>query len=144
MCRNNKRSDDSVKRRIRADILNEADVICTTLSGAGHESTEQLDFDMIIVDEAAQAIELSSLIPLKFRSRRCVMVGGKPLMPCKYLHSCFVRSTTVGSHSTIPIGLFYLATYQLLVDFSCRPASTDTINRSSFVCKSRDLMLFIF
>jgi senataxin len=31
---------------------------------------------MIIIDEAAQAIELSSLIPLKYDVTRCVMVGG--------------------------------------------------------------------
>jgi senataxin len=47
------------------------------LSGAGHETLEQLDFEMVIIDEAAQSIELSSLIPLKFRCQRCIMVGGK-------------------------------------------------------------------
>lgn len=71
------RTLDATRRRVRAEILLEADVICSTLSGAGHEALEQLDFEMVIIDEAAQSIELSSLIPLKFRCQRCIMVGGK-------------------------------------------------------------------
>jgi senataxin len=70
------RSLDATRRKIRTEVLHEADVICSTLSGAGHEVVEPFDFEMIIIDEAAQAIELSSLIPLKFRTKRCIMVGG--------------------------------------------------------------------
>jgi senataxin len=71
------RAVDSAKRKARLDILNEADIICCTLSGAGHDIIEQFEFDLIVIDEAAQAIELSSLIPLKFSSKQCIMVGGK-------------------------------------------------------------------
>jgi senataxin len=75
--RDNWRTMDALRRRFRIEILQEADVICSTLSGAGHEILEQFDgFDMIIIDEAAQSIELSSLIPLKYKCKRCVMVGG--------------------------------------------------------------------
>jgi senataxin len=70
------RSMDATRRKLRAEVLLEADVICSTLAGAGHEVVESLDFEMVIIDEAAQAIELSSLIPLKFSCRRCIMVGG--------------------------------------------------------------------
>lgn len=70
------RTLDAVRRKFRMDVLAEADVICSTLSGSGHDVLEALDFDMIIIDEAAQAIELSSLIPLKYDVARCVMVGG--------------------------------------------------------------------
>jgi senataxin len=70
------RSIDATRRKIRAEILHEADVICSTLAGAGHEVVEPFDFEMVIIDEAAQAIELSSLIPLKFGCKRCIMVGG--------------------------------------------------------------------
>lgn len=70
------RAVESAKRKTRQDILNEADVICCTLSGAGHDTIEHFDFDLVIIDEAAQAIELSSLIPLKFSFDRCIMVGG--------------------------------------------------------------------
>jgi len=70
------RTLDAVRRKFRMEVLAEADVICSTLSGSGHDILEALEFDMIIIDEAAQAIELSSLIPLKYNVARCVMVGG--------------------------------------------------------------------
>jgi senataxin len=70
------RTLDAARRRYRAEVLMEADIICSTLSGAGHEVLENLEFEMIVIDEAAQSIELSSLIPLKYRSKRCIMVGG--------------------------------------------------------------------
>lgn len=68
---------DAARRKIRAEVLQEADVICSTLSGSGHEALENVDFDTIVIDEAAQAVELSSLIPLKYRVKRCIMVGGE-------------------------------------------------------------------
>lgn len=70
------RTLDAARRKFRAEVLQEADVICSTLSGSGHEVLESVDFDTIVIDEAAQAVELSSLIPLKYRAKRCVMVGG--------------------------------------------------------------------
>ena len=72
------RAIDATTRRFRQEVLAEADVVCSTLSGAGHDLLEQWDFEMVVIDEAAQAIELSSLIPLKYRCGRCIMVGGKP------------------------------------------------------------------
>lgn len=70
------RQMDAARRQARQDILNEADIICSTLSGAGHESIAGFDFETVIIDEAAQAVELSALIPLKYRCTRCIMIGG--------------------------------------------------------------------
>lgn len=72
------RALDAARRKVRSEILQEADVICGTLSGSGHESLqlEQFDFEMIVIDEAAQAIELSALIPLRYKCNRCILVGG--------------------------------------------------------------------
>jgi superfamily I DNA and/or RNA helicase len=36
----------------------------------------QVGFDTLIIDEACQAIELSTLIPFRFQPLRCVLVGG--------------------------------------------------------------------
>ncbi|KAJ3747263.1 AAA domain-containing protein [Lentinula detonsa] len=92
---------DTVRRRARDEILREADVICSTLSGTGHENLEQYEFEMIIIDEAAQAIELSSLIPLRYKCTSCVMVGDPQQLPptvismeaskYQYNQSLFVR-----------------------------------------------------
>lgn len=97
------RAADAERRRVRLEILAEADVVCSTLSGAGHEQLEPFDFDMIIIDEAAQAIELSSLIPLKYRSTQCIMVGGKwkemDSKPHFSLSHC--RPPTIAAHCTL-------------------------------------------
>ncbi|EGN98396.1 hypothetical protein SERLA73DRAFT_109860 [Serpula lacrymans var. lacrymans S7.3] len=99
--KSDRRTLDATRRKFRVEVLQEADVICSTLSGAGHDVLEQLDFEMVIIDEAAQAIELSSLIPLKFKCQRCIMVGDPQQLPptvlsqeaCKfqYNQSLFVR-----------------------------------------------------
>ena len=72
------RTLDAARRKIRSEILQDADVICGTLSDSGREALqlERFDFEMVIIDEAAQAIELSALIPLKYRCNRCILVGG--------------------------------------------------------------------
>lgn len=75
------RAADSAKRKARVEILSEADVVCCTLSGSGHEFIDRTEFDLVIIDEAAQAIELSSLIPLKFASQRCILVGDPQQLP---------------------------------------------------------------
>jgi ATP-dependent RNA/DNA helicase, senataxin len=71
------RTLDAARRKYRAEVLMDADIICSTLSGAGHEVLENLNFEMVVIDEAAQSVELSSLIPLKFKLKRCIMVGGR-------------------------------------------------------------------
>jgi senataxin len=78
-----RRTMDAEQRKMRLKILSEADVICSTLSGAGHDYMSQLpfDFETVIIDEAAQSIELSSLIPLKYGCMRCILVGGAWRLP---------------------------------------------------------------
>lgn len=71
------RTLDATRRRFRNEVLQEADVICSTLSASAYEYLEPFDFELVIIDEAAQAIELSSLIPMKYRCRTCIMVGGE-------------------------------------------------------------------
>ncbi|KAM6494154.1 SEN1 N terminal domain containing protein [Amanita muscaria] len=95
------RTLDAIRRKTRLEVLQEADIICSTLSGAGHESLDPFDFDTIVIDEAAQAIEISSLIPLRYKCRRCIMVGDPQQLPptvisqdagrYRYNQSLFVR-----------------------------------------------------
>jgi len=84
--------------RLRQIILEEADVVCSTLSGAG--SVQLLEcimggstassrdsssanskgklpfsFDVVIIDEASQSVEPSTLIPLKYNPKMVIMVG---------------------------------------------------------------------
>lgn len=97
------RKMEADRRRVRTEILLNADVICTTLAGAGHEALVSLpiDFETVVIDEAAQAVELSILIPLRYGCKRCIMVGDPRQLPptvlskkaatLKYSQSLFVR-----------------------------------------------------
>ena len=71
-------------------------------------AAEEFDFELVIIDEAAQAIELSSLIPMKYRCRTCIMVGGE-LFPCTQLFRVItdvrVRSAAIATNSEVPRGL---------------------------------------
>ena len=52
--------------RARAEVLEEADIVCSTLSfsGSGIFSKMSRGFDVVVIDEAAQAVEPSTLVPL--------------------------------------------------------------------------------
>ncbi|PVZ96920.1 hypothetical protein BB558_007155 [Smittium angustum] len=79
----NSRSLDIVRRSLRNQVLLRAQIICCTLSGSGHEIFTGIakHFETIIIDEAAQSIELSSVIPLKYAPKRCILVGDPNQLP---------------------------------------------------------------
>jgi len=79
---------------IRKQILEQVDVVCCTLSGAGSQPMLEIvlrmtgfKFDAIIIDEAGQAVESSSLIPFKYNPQAVVLVGD----PCQLPATVFSR-----------------------------------------------------
>ncbi|KAI9004711.1 hypothetical protein BC832DRAFT_540112 [Gaertneriomyces semiglobifer] len=75
---------DNIKRMTRAKLLQEADVILCTLSGAAHEvlsEVQGLEFPIVIIDEAGQCVESSTLIPLKHKAKKCILVGDPQQLP---------------------------------------------------------------
>lgn len=46
------------------DVIKNADVILTTLIGADSKKLDNTSFDLVIIDEAAQALEIACWIPL--------------------------------------------------------------------------------
>ena len=97
------RDAEMTRRLVQQEILDGAHVICATLSGSGHEMFQGLsiEFETVIIDEAAQSIELSALIPLKYGCSKCIMVGDPKQLPptvlsreaarFQYEQSLFVR-----------------------------------------------------
>jgi len=77
------RDADINRRRVQQAILDSAHVLCATLSGSGHDTFQSLnvEFDTVIIDEAAQSIELSALIPLKYGCSKCILVGDPKQLP---------------------------------------------------------------
>jgi senataxin len=71
------------RKRMQQEILDSANVLCATLSGSGHEIFQgvNIEFDIVIIDEAAQSIELSALIPLKYGCSKCILVGDPKQLP---------------------------------------------------------------
>ncbi|PIG79936.1 tRNA-splicing endonuclease [Aspergillus arachidicola] len=97
------RDADLNRRKIQQEIIDGAHVICATLSGSGHEMFQNLsiEFETVVIDEAAQSIELSALIPLKYGCSKCILVGDPKQLPptvlskvaskFQYEQSLFVR-----------------------------------------------------
>ncbi|KAJ4147646.1 hypothetical protein LMH87_002156 [Akanthomyces muscarius] len=81
------------RRQIQQEILNNAHVLCATLSGSGHEMFRNLDveFETVIIDEAAQCVELSALIPLKYGCCKCILVGDPKQLPPTVLSQSAAR-----------------------------------------------------
>jgi senataxin len=67
---------ESTRHSLRTKVLNDAQVVCTTLSSAGMELLSKMQFPFVIIDEACQSVELSALIPLQYGCQNCVLVGG--------------------------------------------------------------------
>ena len=47
-----------------AEAVRRADVVCCTMSMAGEMTVAHHTFDMVLIDEAATAVEPEALIPL--------------------------------------------------------------------------------
>ena len=54
------------KERANLAVIEEAHIVCCTLSFAGSGLLQRLSrpFDVVVIDEAAQAVEPATLIPL--------------------------------------------------------------------------------
>eukprot|EP00916_Digyalum_oweni_P007099 GHVL01012057.1.p1 GENE.GHVL01012057.1~~GHVL01012057.1.p1 ORF type:complete len:441 (+),score=140.49 GHVL01012057.1:176-1498(+) len=76
---------EKVRKESRCRILQRCDIILCTLSGAATEQLEYVDIGAIIIDEAAQAIELSTIIPLRWGVGRLIMIGDPQQLPATVL-----------------------------------------------------------
>ena len=91
-----------------AQIVKRADVLVATCAGAGHHDLADATFKCVVIDEATQAKEISTLIPL-VKGAECVVLAGDPkqlpptvmatgpeaaeLQQCAFFYSCLVLST---------------------------------------------------
>ncbi|EQC25552.1 hypothetical protein SDRG_16570 [Saprolegnia diclina VS20] len=73
---NNKRVPKETQEQLESSFLESAHIVFTTLSSAGHRALDDSNrYDILVIDEAAQAVELSTIIPMRFGSKQCVLVG---------------------------------------------------------------------
>lgn len=74
---------DEVERTeqyIAQDVLSRAQVITATLVGANHYTIRHLQFDLVVIDEAAQALEPACWIPI-LKAQKVVMAGDHFQLP---------------------------------------------------------------
>ena len=69
--------------RAKSAVLRDAQIVCTTLSVAGSHDLKLFKgrFETVIIDEASQCIELSTLIPLQMGCSRLILVGDHKQLP---------------------------------------------------------------
>eukprot|EP01132_Coremiostelium_polycephalum_P006087 gene6087-7585_t len=78
---------------IRSIILDEADIVATTLSFSGSSLLNKMGggFDIVIIDEAAQAVETSTLIPIQHQCKKIVLVGDPKQLPATIISSVAIK-----------------------------------------------------
>ncbi len=69
-----------LERHIIADIIGQAEVVCATNIGAGHDWLDGQSFDLVVIDEATQSLEPACLIPM-LKSKRYVLAGDHRQLP---------------------------------------------------------------
>ncbi|XVE75645.1 hypothetical protein DITRI_Ditri12bG0109700 [Diplodiscus trichospermus] len=62
------------------DVIKDADVILTTLTGAFSRKLDNTTFDLVVIDEAAQALEIACWIAL-LKGSRCILAGDHLQLP---------------------------------------------------------------
>ncbi|XP_057999791.1 uncharacterized protein LOC110665155 isoform X1 [Hevea brasiliensis] len=63
-----------------SDVIKNADVVLTTLTGALSHKLDSTSFDLVIIDEAAQALEIACWIAL-LKGSRCILAGDHLQLP---------------------------------------------------------------
>ncbi|XP_039115419.1 DNA-binding protein SMUBP-2 isoform X1 [Dioscorea cayenensis subsp. rotundata] len=63
-----------------ADVIKNADVVLTTLTGAFSRKLDGVTFDLVVIDEAAQALEVACWIAL-LKGSRCILAGDHLQLP---------------------------------------------------------------
>ncbi|XP_027068581.2 uncharacterized protein [Coffea arabica] len=62
------------------DVIKNADVVLTTLTGSLSKKLDGTSFDLVIIDEAAQALEIACWIAL-LKGSRCILAGDHLQLP---------------------------------------------------------------
>jgi len=94
MERREKQQCTDKRKRLEDEILSTADIVFSTLAGAGGKALEKYanSIDFLIVDEACQSSEPTSLIPLQKRTRLLVLVGDPMQLPATVASQAAARA----------------------------------------------------
>ena len=126
-----------LERQIRDDILDRAQVLCCTCIGSGHDLLDGRRFSRVLIDEATQATEPASLVPLVKGSRQIVLVGDHRQLPPTVIsrraekggldRSLFERLVEMG-----------IAPHMLTTQYRMHPSISDFPNKRFYEGKLED------
>jgi hypothetical protein len=135
---------------IYKQYLNGAHVIFGTLSSFGSDAVSNnltSIVDLCVIDEAAQAIEVASLIPLKFKPLKLCLIGDPQQLPAvvksvaakraRFDLSLIERLQLVGNHATYMLREQYRM-HRKISDFSSRVFYNDKLITADSVIQRHD------
>ncbi len=71
---------EELEQKAINEVLDSADVVCSTNSTSGSDLMADREFDVLVIDEATQATEPSCLIPIS-RAKQVIMAGDHRQLP---------------------------------------------------------------
>ncbi|GBG26048.1 Regulator of nonsense transcripts 1-like [Hondaea fermentalgiana] len=138
---NSATSPASMRAKLRESVMEQAQIFFVTLSSSALRQIQELRtrfrFEVVVVDEAAQATEPSVLVPLQHHVDHCVLVGDPKQLPATvvsdraashYLQqSLFERLQTAGHPS-----------YLLDTQYRCHPKISAFPSREFYAGRLKD------
>ena len=104
---------NDILEKIMNDIIDKADIVFATNSASGGDFLEKKEFDTVFIDEAAQAMEPSTLIPL-IKAKQVIFAGDHKQLPPTILSndtrlktSMFERFTALYKKAYFTLGIQY-------------------------------------
>ena len=79
--KNNFKEIRRIENEMTASVLDNAEVVCATTIGSGHQILGNRKFPIILIDEATQASEPSALVPINRGCRQLILVGDHKQLP---------------------------------------------------------------
>ncbi|CAN0309686.1 unnamed protein product, partial [Scytosiphon promiscuus] len=74
--------EHAVRQSLEVTLLDEAHLVFSTLNSSGLPCMDHTSpFEVLVVDEAAQSVEVSTIIPLRLGCKHCVLVGDPNQLP---------------------------------------------------------------
>eukprot|EP00927_Polykrikos_kofoidii_P043384 TRINITY_DN3745_c0_g2_i1.p1 TRINITY_DN3745_c0_g2~~TRINITY_DN3745_c0_g2_i1.p1 ORF type:complete len:1105 (-),score=144.07 TRINITY_DN3745_c0_g2_i1:387-3374(-) len=120
-----------LQTKTEKELLQAADVICTTCVGAGDPRLSNFRFKQVLVDESTQATEPECLIPIMMGAKQIILVGDHcqlgPVIMCK-------KAAKAGLHQSLFERLIFLGIrpVRLEVQYRMHPCLSEFPSQSFY------------
>ena len=70
-----------MEKQIIEEVINDAEIILATCVGVAHKSIAEKRFPIVLIDEATQATETATLVPIVRGARQLILIGDHKQLP---------------------------------------------------------------